>query len=87
MKNKDFKKIGKNVIDLEIQALKKLKQSINNSFNQAVQAIVKCQSKIIFCGVGKSSKISANNYSKDLQTSMDRRLKSSTEILNSIIIS
>jgi len=59
MKNKDFKKIGKNVIDLEIQALKKLKQSINNSFNQAVQAIVKCQSKIIFCGVGKSSKISA----------------------------
>ena len=59
MKKKKFIKIAKNVIELEIQALKKLKNSINNSFNQAVQAIVKCQSKIIFCGVGKSSKISA----------------------------
>ena len=59
MKKKNFKKIAKNVIELEIQALKKLKNSINNSFNQAVQAIVKCQSKVIFCGVGKSSKISA----------------------------
>ena len=59
MNKKDFKKIGKNVVELEIQALRKLKNSINNSFNQAVEAIVKCQSKIIFCGVGKSSKISA----------------------------
>ena len=61
-KNK-ISKIAKNVIDLEIQALKKLKKSINNSFNLAVTSIVKCQSKIILCGVGKSgliaSKISA----------------------------
>ena len=59
MKSKDYKKIAKDVIELEIEALKRLKQSINNSFNQAVHAIVNCQSKIIFCGVGKSSKISA----------------------------
>ena len=59
MKSKDFKKIAKDVIELEIEALKKLKRSINNSFNKAVNAIVNCQSKIIFCGVGKSSKISA----------------------------
>ena len=59
MKSKDYKKIAKNVIELEIEALKKLKRSINNSFNKAVNAIVNCQSKIIFCGVGKSSKISA----------------------------
>ena len=59
MKNKDYKKIAKDVIELEIQALKKLKQAINSSFNKAVHAIVNCQSKIIFCGVGKSSKISA----------------------------
>tara|TARA_B110000444_G_scaffold69612_1_gene65419 strand:+ start:600 stop:1574 length:975 start_codon:yes stop_codon:yes gene_type:complete len=59
MKSKDYKKIAKNVIELEIEALKKLKRSINNSFNKAVHAIVNCQSKIIFCGVGKSSKISA----------------------------
>jgi len=63
MKKINYKKIAKDVISLEIQALKKLKNSINNSFNQAVNAIVKCQSKTILCGVGKSyliaSKIAA----------------------------
>tara|TARA_B100000401_G_C52805368_1_gene720851 strand:- start:1010 stop:1981 length:972 start_codon:yes stop_codon:yes gene_type:complete len=63
MKKINYKSIAKNVIDLEISALKKLKASINKSFDQAVDAIVKCQSKIILCGVGKSyliaSKISA----------------------------
>ena len=63
MKKNNYKKIAKEVIDLEIKALKKLKTSINNSFDQAVNAISKCQSKIILCGVGKSyliaSKISA----------------------------
>ena len=59
MKKKDYKKIAKSVIDLEIKALKKLKNSINNSFNDAVEAIVKCQSKVILCGVGKSGLIAA----------------------------
>ena len=59
MKKKDYKKIAKNVIDLEIKALKKLKGSINNSFNDAVEAIANCQSKIILCGVGKSGLIAA----------------------------
>ena len=56
-------KIGQNVIDLQIKALKKLKNSMNASFNQAVRLILKCKSKVIVCGVGKSgiiaSKISA----------------------------
>ena len=63
MKNSNYKKIANKVIDLEIEALKKLKKSLNISFDRAVNAIVKCQSKIILCGVGKSyliaSKISA----------------------------
>jgi arabinose-5-phosphate isomerase len=59
MKKKDYRKIGKSVIDLEIKALKKLKNSINYSFNNAVDAIVKCQSKVILCGVGKSGLIAA----------------------------
>ena len=59
MKKKDYKEIAKNVIDLEIKALKKLKSSINNSFNDAVEAITKCQSKVILCGVGKSGLIGA----------------------------
>tara|TARA_B110000261_G_scaffold17132_1_gene17212 strand:- start:393 stop:1364 length:972 start_codon:yes stop_codon:yes gene_type:complete len=59
MKKKDYIKIAKNVIDLEISALKKLKNSISTSFNKAVEAIAKCQSKIILCGVGKSGLIAA----------------------------
>jgi arabinose-5-phosphate isomerase len=59
MKKKDYKKIAKNVIDLEIKALRKLKKSINNSFNEAVKAIAKCQSKVVMCGVGKSGLIAA----------------------------
>ena len=63
MKNNKYKKIAHQVIDLEIQALKKLRRSISSSFSYAVDAIVKCQSKIILCGVGKSyliaSKIAA----------------------------
>ena len=63
MKKINYKSIAKNVIDLEIAALKKLKVSLSKSFDQAVDAIVKCQSKVILCGVGKSyliaSKISA----------------------------
>ncbi|MDC0233500.1 KpsF/GutQ family sugar-phosphate isomerase [Candidatus Pelagibacter sp.] len=55
--------IGKKVIDLQIRALKKLKNHINISFNDAVKKIIKCKSKVIICGVGKSgiiaSKISA----------------------------
>lgn len=62
MKN-EIKEMGKNVIELQIRALKKLKYSINDSFEKAVKAIIKCKSKVIICGVGKSgiiaSKISA----------------------------
>ena len=59
MKN-EIQNIGKSVIDLQIRALKKLKYSLDDSFNNAIN---KCKSKIIICGVGKSgiiaSKISA----------------------------
>ena len=48
MKKQNYKKIAKNVIELEIQALKKLKNSINSSFNQAVDLITKCQAKNYF---------------------------------------
>ena len=59
MKKKNYKNIAKSVIDLEIRALKKLKNSINSSFNDAVEAITECQSKVILCGVGKSGLIAA----------------------------
>jgi arabinose-5-phosphate isomerase len=57
--SKEFLPIAKNVIDLEIKALQKLKKTIDKSFNKAVIEIAKCQSKIILCGVGKSGLIAA----------------------------
>ena len=59
MKKGNYKIIAKTVIDLEIKALKKLKNSINNSFNEAVESLANCQSKVILCGVGKSGLIAA----------------------------
>jgi arabinose-5-phosphate isomerase len=56
---KNFIPSAKKVIDLEIQALKKLKKNIKSSFNRAVIEIAKCQSKVILCGVGKSGLIAA----------------------------
>ena len=62
MKNENIV-IAKNVIDLQIKALKQLKNFLDKSFDEAVKKIAKCQSKVIICGVGKSgiiaSKISA----------------------------
>jgi len=67
MKKINYKSIAKNVIDLEIKALKKLKRSLNKNFDKAVNAIVNCQSKIILCGVGKSG-IIANKISATLSS-------------------
>ena len=58
MKKNTFE-IGNDVIDLQIKALKKLKGSIDKSFNEAVKAISKCKSKVVVCGVGKSGKIAS----------------------------
>ena len=60
---KEINQIGKDVIDLQIKSLRKLRNSIDYSFERAVKSIQKCKSKVIICGVGKSgiiaSKISA----------------------------
>ena len=50
---KNFINIAKNVIDLEIKGLIKLKKFITPSFNDAVRAVANCQSKVILAGVGK----------------------------------
>ena len=59
MNNKKFISSAKEVINLEIKALQKLKKNINNSFNDAVIQITKCTSKIVLCGVGKSGLIAS----------------------------
>tara|TARA_A100001011_G_scaffold97262_1_gene102348 strand:+ start:609 stop:1580 length:972 start_codon:yes stop_codon:yes gene_type:complete len=59
MNKNSLKNIAIEVINLEIEALKILKKSVNKNFDKAVNAIVNCQSKIILCGVGKSGLIAA----------------------------
>ena len=60
---KEINQIGKDVIDLQIRSLRKLRNSLDLPFERAVKSILKCNSKVIICGVGKSgiiaSKISA----------------------------
>ena len=67
MKKKKYIKVAKEVIDLEIKALTKLKNNINESFNSAVEQILRCQSKVILCGVGKSGLI-ANKIASTLSS-------------------
>jgi len=55
MKKKNFIPIAKEVIEAEIKSLKKLKLSINQSFNKVVEAIINCKNgKVIISGIGKS---------------------------------
>ena len=55
MKDKKVVKIAKEVIEIELQSLKKLKSSIGNSFGKIVKTIINCKKgKIIISGVGKS---------------------------------
>ena len=59
MSKKKFISTAIEVINLEVRALQNLKKTLNNSFNQAVSEIIKCQSKVILCGVGKSGLIAS----------------------------
>ena len=59
MNKKKFITDAKNIINLEIKALQKLKKNITKSFSDAVIEISKCQSKVILCGVGKSGLIAS----------------------------
>lgn len=59
MNNRKFQTIAKDVVKDEINALKKLQNSIGNSFERIVRSILNCNyGKIIISGVGKSGIIS-----------------------------
>ena len=67
MKKNNFSSFGKDVVQAEINALKKLKKYINRDFDKIVNSIIKCKGKVIFSGVGKSGivakKIASTNAS------------------------
>ena len=55
MSKKKFIKIAQEVILTEIKSLKRLKSSIDKSFNKVIETIINCKKgKVILSGVGKS---------------------------------
>ena len=54
MNKKNYTSLARKSADIQINELKKVKKVFNNSFNKAVDLILKCKGKIIFAGIGKS---------------------------------
>jgi arabinose-5-phosphate isomerase len=54
MKKKNYATIAKKSAEIQINELKKIKKVFNNSFNKAIDLILKCKGKVIFAGIGKS---------------------------------
>ena len=58
---KKIQKVGRDVIEFEVNALKNLKRFINKNFEKIIDAILNCKGgKIIISGVGKSGIIERN---------------------------
>lgn len=45
---------AKDVIEIELQAIKELKERLNNSFEEACKILYECKGKVIVTGIGKS---------------------------------
>ena len=54
MNKKNYISLARKSADIQINELKKVKKVFNNSFNKAVDLILKCKGKVIFAGIGKS---------------------------------
>lgn len=48
---------AKKVFDIEIDGLKKVRDSLDDSFEEILDTIMNCEGKVIFCGMGKSGHI------------------------------
>ena len=57
MNKKNYTSLARKSADIQINELKKVKKVFNNSFNKAVDLILKCKGKVIFAGIGKSGLI------------------------------
>ena len=67
MNKKNYISLAKKSAAIQINELRKIKKTFNNSFVKAVDLILNCKGKVIFAGIGKSGliarKISATFYS------------------------
>ena len=54
MNKKNYTSLARKSAEIQINELKKVKKVFNNSFNKAIDLILKCKGKVIFAGIGKS---------------------------------
>ena len=57
MNKKNYISLAKKSAAIQINELKKIKKTFNNSFVKAVDLILNCKGKVIFAGIGKSGLI------------------------------
>jgi len=50
----DILKIAEEVINIEIEQLKRLKSCLNENFERAVEIVLSCNGKVVLTGIGKS---------------------------------
>ena len=50
---------GKRIFDIEIEALQKTRDALDNTFVQILDLVVECHGKVIITGIGKSGHIAA----------------------------
>ena len=53
----DVIKAAKNVFDIEINTLERVRDSLGDSFESILEAILCCEGKVVLCGMGKSGHI------------------------------
>lgn len=53
----DYIKCAKDVFDIEINALNQTKMEIGSAFENIVKTLIRCDGKIVLCGMGKSGHI------------------------------
>lgn len=53
----DYIEEARKVFDVEIEALRKTKGVLDNTFTAIVNAILRCEGKVVLCGMGKSGHI------------------------------
>ncbi len=53
-KDSGWAEIGREVITHEIEGLMKLRESVGEDFERAVELLLNCRGKVVVCGIGKS---------------------------------
>ena len=57
LNEKEILNIAKRTIDIELETLFDLKESLDHSFIKAIEILYNCKGKVIFTGIGKSGHI------------------------------